>query len=74
MEIILGSAVSLFVQWLKSKANMGEYQTLGVVIGVSLIASVVYTFFVAIGYWETVASILITAGAFYTFVIARFKP
>ena len=73
MEIILGSLVSLFVEWIKSKTNMGEYQTLGAVIGVSLIAAILYTFFVATGYWQTVSSILVTAGAFYTFIIARFK-
>lgn len=74
MEIIIGSVVSLFVEWLKSKTNMGEYQTLGAVLGVSIIGAIVYTFLVNVGYWQTVSSILITAGAFYTFVIARFKP
>ena len=73
MEIIIGSVVSLFVEWLKSKSNMGEYQTLGAVLGMSIIGAIVYTFLVEAGYWRAVASILVTAGAFYTFVIARFK-
>jgi hypothetical protein len=28
---------------------------------------------VAVGYWETIAKILVIAGAFYTFVIQRFE-
>jgi hypothetical protein len=27
---------------------------------------------VAVGYWETVANVLVIAGAFYAFVIQRF--
>lgn len=73
MEIILGSAVSLVVEWLKSKTNLGEYKTLVALLIVSLVAAFIYTYLVAAGYWQTVASVLLTAGAFYTFIIARFK-
>lgn len=73
MEIILGSAVSLVVEWLKSKTNLGEYKTLVALLIVSLVAAFIYTYLVAVGYWQTVASVLLTAGAFYTFIIARFK-
>lgn len=70
--IIIGAFVSLLVQWLKSVTNLGEYKTLAVVLLVSLVAAGVYTALVAAGYWETVASVLVLAGAFYTFIIARF--
>ena len=73
MELILGGAVSLLVQWLKSEFETSEYKTLGVLFVVSLIAATIYTYLVSAGYWQTVAQILMTAGAFYTFVIARFK-
>lgn len=73
MELILGSAVSLLVQWLKTKFSTSEYVTLTVLLGVSLVASAAYTYLVATGYWQTVLSVLLTAGAFYTFILARFK-
>lgn len=73
MEIIVGAAVSLFVEWLKSKMNLGEYKTLAAVLLVSLVAAAVYTYLVTAGYWQTVANVLVLAGAFYTFIIARFK-
>lgn len=73
MELILGSAVSLLVQWLKKKFGTSEWKTLGVLLVVSLVAAFAYTYLVTAGYWQTVAEILVLAGAFYTFVIARFK-
>ena len=73
MELIIGSAVSLLVQWLKIKFTTSEYKTLAVLFAVSLLAAFIYTYLVAVGYWQTVASILLTAGAFYSFVIARFN-
>jgi hypothetical protein len=73
MLIIIGSAVSLLVQWLKEQFGTQEYKTLGVLIVVSLVAAFIYTYLVAAGYWQTVAQVLVVAGAFYTFVIARFQ-
>ena len=40
---------------------------------VALVASVVYTSLNYFGVWESVAKVLMTAGAFYTFVIQRFE-
>jgi CHASE2 domain-containing sensor protein len=71
--IILGSAVSLLVQWLKTMFGTKEYLTLAILLFISLVAAVCYTYLVAIGYWQTVAAILLTAGAFYTFVLQRFE-
>jgi hypothetical protein len=39
----------------------------------SLGAAGLYTALVAAGYWQTVAQVLLTAGAFYAFVIQRFE-
>jgi hypothetical protein len=72
MEIIIAAAVSLFVQWLKSSAKLGEYQTLGLVILVSFFVAAVYTYLVNTGLWDAFAGILVMAGAIYTFIISRF--
>ena len=72
MTIIIGAAVSLLVQWIKQKAS-SQIETLVILLGVSLAAAGLYCALVAVGYWETVANVLIIAGAFYTFVIQRFE-
>lgn len=72
MEIILGVLVSLASQLSKKIFGTGEYQTLGTVAVLSLAASGVYVLFGHSEYWDTVVQILTTAGAFYTFIIARF--
>lgn len=74
MEILIaGVVVSLLVQWLKKRFGTDEYKTLGVVAAVSLVGAAAYTSLVAAGYWESVLEILVTAGAFYTYILARFK-
>lgn len=73
MELFVGAVVSLVVEWLKSKVNLGEYKTLAVLLAASLVGAGVYTYLVDIGYWPTVANVLVLAGAFYAFVLARFK-
>lgn len=72
MEIIIGAAVSLLVQWIKQKTT-NQIETLLVLLAVSLGAAGLYCALVAVGYWETIAKILVIAGAFYTFVIQRFE-
>lgn len=72
MTIIIGAAVSLLVQWIKQKTT-NQLETLLVLLGVSLGAAGLYCALVAVGYWETVANVLIIAGAFYAFVIQRFE-
>ena len=73
MEIIVGAGVSLLVEWLKARFGTSEWKTLGILLVLCLVVAFGYTYLVAVGYWETFASILVLAGAFYTFVIARFK-
>lgn len=64
MEIIICAAVSLIGQWFKQKLT-SEWQVLGVSFVLSIAA--------AAGYWETVANVLIIAGAFYACIIQRFE-
>ena len=47
--------------------------TLATLVVLSLSAAAIYTALVATGYWETVYQVLLTAGAFYAFVIRRFE-
>ena len=72
MEIIIGAAVSLLVQWLKQRTS-NEWETLAVLLIVSLAAAAGYTALVATGYWQAVGGIIVTAGAFYSFVLQRFE-
>lgn len=71
--MILGAAVSLVVQFLKSKLGTSEYVTLGLTLAISLSAAVTYTMLVNANMWDSVKGVLLTTGAFYTFVLARFQ-
>lgn len=72
MELIIGAGVSLLVQWLKGFTS-NEWYTLLVLLGVSIAAAAGYTLLVNTGLWKTVADVLVTAGAFYAFVLQRFE-
>ncbi|HET9878866.1 MAG TPA: hypothetical protein VFQ81_06140 [Candidatus Limnocylindria bacterium] len=72
MTIIISAAVSLLVQWIKQKTT-NQLETLLVLLAISLAAAGLYCALVAVGYWETVANVLLIAGAFYAFVIQRFE-
>lgn len=73
MELVVGSIVSLIVGWLKKQFGTEEWKTLGVLAVLSLVAAWGYTYLNAVGYWETVLNVIISAGAFYAFVLSRFK-
>lgn len=73
MELILGSVVSLVVQFIKNKLGTSSMATLGAVVGLSVVAAVAYNAIVAAGFWDHFSQILTTAGAFYSFVILRFE-
>lgn len=72
MEIIIAAAVSLIIQWFKQKLT-SEWQTLAALFVLSLAAAGAYAVLVSVGYWETVANILVIAGAFYAYIIQRFE-
>lgn len=71
--IIVGVIVSFFVQWLKNVVKAGEYTTLAIVIGVSMIAGLFYQLFNSAVWWQGAIQTLAYAGAAYTFIIERFK-
>lgn len=73
MEIIVGAVVSLLVQAIKKYVGTSEYWTLGAVLVISLAAAAVYTALVSAGLWESFVQIVIVAGAFYAYIISRFK-
>jgi hypothetical protein len=73
MELLIGPAVALLVQYLKNKFGTSSWKTMGILLAVSLGASLIYTTLMAVGYWEMVAVVLVTAGAFYTFILQRFE-
>lgn len=72
MEILIGAVVSILAQFAK-KYGKNEWQTLIMVLVLSLVSASIYTALVAVGYWQTVGMVLMTAGAFYTYVIQRFE-
>lgn len=74
MELILGVAVSGIVQFIKKRFQFNDGETLGAVVMLALIASFAY-FILSQNevLWQSIVQILTTAGAFYTFIIARFE-
>lgn len=73
MEIILGVFVSGIIQFVKNKFALSEYATLAVLALIALAAAGIYTWLMAAGYWNSVYQILVTAGAFYAFILQRFE-
>lgn len=73
MIYFLGIVVSLLVQYIKSLPGFGGIKTLGLLLAISLVASGIYTGLQYTGLWDSVAQILITAGAFYAFILQRFE-
>ena len=72
MEYVLGVLASLLVQAIKLRLGSKEYETLGILVGVSVVFAAFFTLFSHLGYWEVIRDILITAGSFYSFIIMRF--
>jgi hypothetical protein len=72
MEIIFGVIVSLFVQLVKKdmKSSLAVIATCAVF---SLVSAAVYTYLVDVNLWQSMVGIFMTAGAVYTYVIARFE-
>jgi hypothetical protein len=60
------------LQTVKSKFGGGLW-TLGILALTSIALAALYSLVVYTGYWETVATVLTVAGAFYAFVIQRFE-
>ena len=73
MLTIIGVGVSLLVAWLKKVYATNEYKTLFILFLVSLAASTFYVLLKDTSYWTTIFGILEAAGAFYAFILERFK-
>jgi hypothetical protein len=71
MELIIGAFISLVVQALKKQGS--AFWTMATLVVLCLTAAGVYTALASVGYWDTVYQVLVTAGAFYAFVIQRFE-
>lgn len=71
--VFAGFIATTLVQWLKNRWALGEYATLGLVIGISFVGALGYTALQWFGFWEAFVGILVTAGAIYTFIFARLE-
>lgn len=71
--VIVGAAVSLFVQIVKSKLGTSGVWTMLAVLLFSLVSGGVYILLREAQYFQTVVQIIMSAGAVYTFVISQFE-
>lgn len=71
--VIIGAVVSLITQLIKEKWGTESKTTLGVVIGVSVLAGSAYYLIGNTSLLEPIISILGFAGAVYTYIIQRFE-
>lgn len=68
---IVGSALSLLMQW--AKAHLGGYP-LGnklVIVAASLVVGSAYYFLQDTAYWQTVLGVLASASTFYAFFLKK---
>lgn len=72
MELLLGVFASGIVQFFK-RYFPNRWYTFLLLAATCLVLASGYTALVATDYWPTVAGILMTAGAFYTFFIQQFE-
>jgi hypothetical protein len=72
MLVIIAALVSIAVQFLKQRVT-SQWETLLILVALSLAGAGIYTALVDFGYWESVYGVLVTASAFYALVLARFE-
>lgn len=70
--VIVGVIVSLLVQFIKNVLKAGEYTTLAIVAGISILAGLFFQLFGNAGWFDSAVQVLVYAGAIYTFIISRF--
>lgn len=70
---IVGFFVSLLVQYLKARYETQKTETLVILGGVSVIASVAFHFITSQGLLETVLPVLVTASAIHNLIIRQFE-
>lgn len=74
MELLIGAVISLIVEGIKKWLGPTEYVTLATVAVLAFAAASAQFILQRYGLWDTFLQILITAGAFYAFIIKRFEP
>lgn len=67
-----GVIVSFLAQILKNKVGSRPLLTMGIVISLSILGGIAYTYLSSMGYWESFMGILATAGATYAYVIKNY--
>ncbi len=70
---LIGVAVSVIVQLVKSQFKTSKYATILTVLALSLIGGGVYVLLVEYSYWQAVVQMLAAAGAFYAFIIKQLE-
>ena len=70
---IVGAAVSVFVQVVKSTFGTSRYQTITVVIAGSMLAGGLYAFLGDTAAWPIVMKVVLIANGIYSFVIKSFE-
>jgi hypothetical protein len=72
MEIVIGALASLVVQFLKTKLGTDTFGTMLAVLMISFVGAATYVLLVDTAIWPTLLQVIITAGAFYAYIIKRF--
>jgi len=73
LMIILGVAASIITEVIKAKIGTEGWQTLLMVLAISVFLASIYYLLAQTDYLKTALSILAIAGAFYTFFIKRLE-
>jgi len=73
MEIIVGAAVSLGIQFIKKYAGTSSWVTYFLVLVASLGAAVTYWLLQETNLLTSIVEVLSGAGLFYTFIITRLE-
>lgn len=76
MELALvfgGVVVSLIIEAIKSHFGGSTTATMTAVVIFSLVGGIAYTLLTHFGLWESFIGVLISAGAFYAFIIKNVK-
>jgi len=71
--IVIGAVVSVIVQFLKNKFGTESQWTLLIVAGLSVVAGTIYFLLKDTSYWQSIISVLVYAGAIYTYILKRFE-
>ena len=73
MEIIIGAAVSVLVQFIKKYAGTSSWITYFIVLVASVSAAVTYYLLQETELLTSIIQVLSGAGLFYTFIITRLE-